>query len=105
MIALLMPVAAFAQDRHEEWLQCQSDDDCVKTQSVCDCNVSTDEAVNKDYLDDYNDWASQNAFCRNPPKFTFNPNAECQYVPLFGPNAVAKCISMKCFIAVPGKQE
>lgn len=104
-VLLLMPAAGFAQN-HPEWFECESDGDCVKTKSVCNCKMISDEAVNRDYAGAYDAWAAKSAFCSEQPKYSFNNyNTDCKYNPVFGPKAKAGCVHGKCAIVIPAAQE
>ena len=70
---------------HEEWLACQSNDQCVIAR-VEACGFMF--AVNKDYSEEASKFASKNISCRKP-FFYFA-------------NTVAECRKNECVLVVPG---
>jgi hypothetical protein len=98
---VLLSASGFAQQHHDEWLRCENEDDCVITRSACGCGTVTDQAVNKDYQEEFDNWAAKTSFCTDP-KRTVTPDANCQYAPLFGPHPRAKCVNGKCAITILG---
>jgi len=75
---LVIPAPSFAQaypDRHDEWFQCQKDDDCVVGYNCFDT------AVNKKYAG-------------------LLENHNCEKSGAHNPIAMAKCVNDKCVIVV-----
>jgi hypothetical protein len=79
-IALSLPIPAFAQEFHDEWLACRSDDDCVIVY------ICGDAAINKAYIKQWNDSGIGKSCAASR-----RPN----------PAAIAKCVENRCAVFVP----
>jgi hypothetical protein len=80
---LMASGSAFADAYPEEWTICKKDSDCVKSYA-CE-----DIALNKDYVNDFQD--------------AFDEGCDGSIEP--NPKAMAKCIDKECTIHIPDEKK
>lgn len=84
---LFIPAPGMAQDDHQKWYACRSNDECILSHDVCDGQAS----INKEYLPEHESFIAR-----------VKPIVECHSEPLpDNPDVTAQCIKNKCALVRP----